>query len=83
MVTEEDLTLDGGTQYNIQLMYHRIEHLNPMFNFIRQGHPNKLNLKIKQKTMELMLLLGLQENYIQSNDLLQRYTILSDKEIIC
>ena len=36
-----------GTQWKLQMMYHRIVHLKPN-NFINQCHPYKFNLKIEK-----------------------------------
>ena len=32
-----------NTHYNIQMMYYRIAHLKPIYNFVNQCHPNKFN----------------------------------------
>ena len=44
---EGDLTWVVNTQYNVQMMYCGIVHLEPI-NFINQCHPNKFNNKVKE-----------------------------------
>lgn len=49
MATEGDVALGCSTQHNMQMMYHRIVHLN-LNNFVNQCYLNKLFLKNEKTT---------------------------------